>query len=839
MVAPRALRSESPSHRTPSILPLSLLLILTYQRTASSFSPLAKSAIFARLSSTTQDTPSTTLLRDKNIFSGRPNTNRALTTLCASSLRGALDDDINLKNANANISENPSIPGLMSDEAFSFRSAVHNTLRNLQDQLPQTLTVPLDPKVVEKTYTADCTIVGPKGEVLGSDRDEIVSLSNTIATALGTARRAARLATTLAKRSSSSSDKEGDRPGPDDDFDLDLIKCELTLDSSLSVLYVKWTATLPVAANPGLDSRPGRSRPQSELVGSSIFTLDNDGLISKHQVLHVELDGRSIDAVGETLASLRRTVKTVTERSPWVLEAAEAAAPLLADLAEIARGRGTSAYQSDEVGARGSENRKAENTTESSKAPIFVTDMPTSQRNNASTWEKNTRWELDSFSRNKTASMDGELSSSVPYPLPGGNKWEDYESAHRSLQSFARSIIPYLSGELDPVITPLPNGISFRDLFAPDVKLKGFDGSTLVEGSGRVSDLYRFASTLRVGGSITSESDDAWRVIDIKANWKDRTVQVRWLSNIQVKVEGTDVFHLNNEGGIQLIEQKELVVGSSKIIDASWQRAIVSAVESSRGGAGGEILGDVLKRISRGRAGTRPNNIVEAALKRNTSKAPPELDTSAAAAVYNIIRTLHAELPSIVDARPGSPSPTPAKIFLSKDIELRGMLDETLARGITAYSQALSASIGSLRAAIRSGSVKTMKDIVPIIEVTQLGTIRVSLEINLRIEPPTLPKLPVRSKMSDDKEKKRGRQASLLDIGIPLDLLLISEYVVDRSGRVIEHRICQNKINGQKSPADLVSNWIKEETRENDSSSESTIQAFIDAVKWASSISAN
>jgi hypothetical protein len=750
------------------------------------------------------------------------------TNLCAS-VSNAVGDAIG---------ESSSMLGLMSEKDFAYRSAVHGTLTNLRHQLPRTLTVPIKADEAKQTYAKDCALIGPKGEVLGSDREEIISVSQTIATTIGTARRAGQL---LAAATSSAGENG------DEELNMDLVDCELTLDSSLSVLYVKWITMLPVSVTGALPNSSGtrrRSRredreegtrrssssspspsssprPHSKITGSSVFTFNADGLISKHQILDVEIDGRNVDAVGPRLASLRQTVKSVTERSPWVLEAAEAAAPLLTSLAELAVSGGRQRpNEKEEVG--GAEQKGKRQNLESKVIPICIADVQSSQRNNSSIWKTSSRWEVDDdATQNMTHSVD-------QYPLPGGNKWESYEMAHGHLQSFAKTTVPYLSGEIDSAIFPIPDGKSLRDFFASDVELKAFDGTALVSGSGRVADLYRAVSGLRRSGG-RSDPEDGWRIIDVSVDWNNRTATVKWLSTIQIRVEGTDIFYLNENGEIKEIVQKELTVGGNKIIDAVWIQSIISAVESSRGGAGGEILGDVLKRISRGRSGSRSTGQVDSAPKKNTQQVPPDLDDVAAATVYNIMRVLHAELPSLVDAT--APAFTPARQFLSGDVELRGLLDETLARGTAAYSQALTTSIGSLRAALRTGSVRSVKDVVPRIELLASGSIQVDVKLALRIEAPSL--LPSLSPRDKGINNSQG-QASL---GFPLELELISLYKVDRRGKIMEHRIVENKINGRKSPADVVSNWIKGggET----SSPERAALAFVDAVKWARTLSEN
>ena len=718
----------------------------------------------------------------------------------------------------------------MSDKDFAYRSALHNTLNNLRHQLPRTLTIPIKADEAKRTYAEDCNLIGPKGEILGSDREEIMSVSQTIATTIGTARRAGQLLAAAA-----SSGDNGDQ-----ELNMDLVDCELTLDSTLSVLHVKWSTNLPVSVTGALpdsssrrsqrgdrdgDSRSSSSssRSHSKIIGSSMFTFNADGLISKHQMLHVEIDGRSIDAVGPRLASLRQTVKTV---APWVLEAAEVAAPLLSNLAELAANGGRSRQNGQEELNDGANENGGKQKAESKSAPVLVAHVPSALRKNESSWTSS-RWEVDEYAhQNVTSSLNSQ------YPLPGGHKWKAYESSHGNLHSFVTTTVPYLAADIDPVIFPLEGGKSFRDLFAPDVELKAFDNSTLIKGSGRVADLYRAAAGLRQSGGLASaDPEDAWRITDISVDWRNRSAEVRWQSTIQMRVEGTDLFYLNEDGEIQEIAQKELTVGGNKIIDAVWIQSIISAVENSRGGAGGEILGDVLKRISRGRAGSRSAGQVDLALKKSTQQVPPELDVAAAAAIYNIMRILHAELPSLVDAT--APALTPAKQFLSEEVELRGLLDETLARGIKAYSQAITTSIGSLRTALRTGSVRSVKNVVPTVELLSNGSIQVDVKLGLRIEAPSL--LPTLSPRQREDNKKGQGQSPL---GFPLELELISVYKIDRRGKIIEHRIVENKINGQKSPADVVSSWIRGGDRQA-SSPETTVQSFVDAVKWARSLSGN
>lgn len=713
----------------------------------------------------------------------------------------------------------PRVEGLLPDAMFDRRSSIHRVLSNLRSQLPLTLTVPIDKKAGIQTYSPDCIVIGPSGETLASDLEEIVSLSSTIATAIGTAQRAGQLAATFVTPISSPAGETDGKSESGESNDLS-INVELLLDKSLSEILVRWSTSIPTF----------EPRPAPKLVGSSLLSFNDQGLISEHRVQHVELDGKSVSAVGETLASLRKTVRRVTETSPWVLEAAEAAVPFLAQFAS-GRSSGTKTPSGGATGDNSwdSNASKSKSGERSQGASLFIAEEPLLNATNSSAWHSISRFDIDNYVNDD----DGKIS----YPTPGSQSWTEYESAHRSLRTFVDETIPQLSGDFAPAL----DGKAHRDLFAPDAEMKAFDGSTIAKGGGRISDLYKAASSLRTTGSGVADPKDIWRMTDVSVDWQEYTVTVHWMSSVQLNVVGTDKFHLNNASEIQFIEQESLVVGGNQISDSGWSRAIISAVEGSRGGAGGEILGDVLRRISRGSgSGRSSRNAKETNTEwsgnkrrqKERNRSPQNLEKTAAASFYNIIRTLHMQLPSITES--SQPALVPVEDFLSDDVELRGLLDETLARGKGPYSQVLSASTGSLRAAMTTKGVTSVKKPTSTIEVTPSGRIKVTLGLSLRIEAPSLPPLPgqkLRTPSNSD--------GVSLDIGIPFNLELVSVYKVGRNGDIVEHRIVENRVNGQRSPADVVSAWTKGAAGGEGSSQQGAVSTFLDAVKWARSVGGN
>ena len=67
----------------------------------------------------------------------------------------------------------------------------------------------------------------------------------------------------------------------------------------------------------------------------------------------------------------------------------------------------------------------------------------------------------------------------------------------------------------------------------------------------------------------------------------------------------------------------------------------------------------------------------------------------------------------------------------------------------------------------------------------------------------------------------------------------MSVYKVGRNGDIVEHRIVENRVNGQRSPADVVSAWTKGAAGGEGSSQQGAVSAFLDAVKWARSVGGN
>jgi hypothetical protein len=185
------------------------------------------------------------------------------------------------------------------------------------------------------------------------------------------------------------------------------------------------------------------------------------------------------------------------------------------------------------------------------------------------------------------------------------------------------------------------------------------------------------------------------------------------------------------------------------------------------------------------------------------------LNTEAAASFYGILRAFHRDLPTLTDANPQSP---PAAEYVAENIELRGYLDEVLAKGSASYNQVANVLTASLRTALLSGRVTAESAPTPRVEITSEGSIRVLLKVNLKV------------KVTPGDS----------DLGVPLNLELVSEYKVNSQGLIKEHKLVESRVNGQLTPGDVMSRWIKGTTTS--SNSEPNL-SLLDVLAWARSFS--
>lgn len=525
-----------------------------------------------------------------------------------------------------------------------------------------------------------------------------------------------------------------------------VIDSKLALDANLDTVRVQWMVDLPLG---------------QQLSGLSELNLDDSGRVNVHRLLDVSIDGQTLNAavLSENLASLRKAFRSAFGDSVLLSNLRESpfAYSLFTDI------RNGLIQQAKNGGV---------NHGSLPLPPLYVVDSVATAFFNESS--------------NMTL-IDNLPNTTFSPPLPGSLRWATFLRSRQSVSKFVNYGLPVLTGEA---------GFSSRDdfakLFATNATLKGLDGTVMANGGERLAEFYRTMASLRKG------TNGDWEIRQLSTDWDTMSVIVSWVATNPIKVAGKDRFRLSQEEGeeepvIQTIEQLELKISGNRVHDPEWFRRFLTAVESGRSNAGVDMVVELLQQAGQPQ---KPQVYV--------SSGPPKLKQEAAASVYGIMCALHRDLPTLTDVNPRTP---PAAEYLSSNVELRGYLDELLAKGSSSYSQVASVLTASLRGLFRTGRVTSAAPSTPKIEFTPEGSIKVSLEIKIKV--------------------KVGES----DIGVPLNIETISEYKLNSQGKIKEHKLIETRVNGQLTPGDVVSRWIKGTTT--NEPGPISIQSMLDALNWA------
>ncbi|KAL7539923.1 hypothetical protein ACHAXR_010286, partial [Thalassiosira sp. AJA248-18] len=456
-------------------------------------------------------------------------------------------------------------------------------------------------------------------------------------------------------------------------------------------------------------------------------------------------------------------------------------------------------------------------------------------------------------------------------PLVGSEAFVEYAMSHTALQSFANYGLHQLAGTTTSATTDLEESIDsdvssekVRSLFATDAELGTFGTSaagasetndyiTLLRGAGKVADLYRSLALFRE----TAGGD--WEIKSLEADLESQRVIVHWKSESPLQIEGTDVFvfeapslasshrlplssdgdkdevatrcksYFNDESGSNIhfhlkicrIENLKLTI-AGVTADSSWAQSFISAALRSGIAENTPLPDATITELLRALTTKKKPPTIKSTHKEETQKdaTMAVLDDAAAVSFYEILRALHNDLPTI--ATGASSSSVPAGAFLADNVELRGLLDEVLARGSQTYKRLLRIVISTLNAAIQTNAVRLAAQPRPTIEITAKGSIKVNLILALWVVAPNL--MGGAAQPSNDQ-----------GFGVPLKLEVTSEYIIDKAGKIREHRVLESRLNGVLTPGDVFSRWIKGLTREEDDNSKvvsSGIESIMEAISW-------
>jgi hypothetical protein len=551
---------------------------------------------------------------------------------------------------------------------------IDETISKLRSQIPILLVQALDKESVAEVYAESFSLLGPNQEELASGTEELVNLSTTIIAASLAAREANKLFSRSFPAGVSSRDESStDEVQP-------LISSILLLDvSTFERILVRWKATIYVGVVGS-----------STVSGISLIVLNRDGLVSQHQLQEIQIDGQIVNAVGETLATLRRAFRSVQQP---LLSMVASSFPILNELR-------------DEIVQQQIQQQQHNNYSHIELPQLYATTSPTSWE----TFRATSSTVADNSLKNMTSYIPiDELD--WPEPVPGSRSFAKQINSQRVITNFIKRSLPILSQG-----SPKED---IQSIFSPDCKMLGMDGSTLDQRGESISEFFRVLASIRQSGIGN------WNVMGIETCFKNLTVLVEYVTNSPVRVEGRDRYTLSETGCIIQVEPLELVVRGIRVEDPLWYRQFYQAVQTGRNARGADVVLDWIEQVS------SSGGLAKGGSDR-LLLIPPRRSEASASAFYDILCTLLEDWTSMPTAT------APAATYLSTNVELRGYFGETLLRGDVSYQAAFRVAMLSLRGAIRSGQVRidTLPEkYEPTLIFRPDGCIRVDWKINLRLRP--------------------------------------------------------------------------------------------------------
>lgn len=723
------------------------------------------------------------------------------------------------------ISKYPEIGGLLPDEEFERCSAIDETIVALRRQIPSLLTVPLSDESAAEIYSSDTRLtVGIDDSVeLAADRAELISISNAIVLTFAASSRAASFFASFGRASSANEGSGSFSPKIESKLALIIDPNTTTIDEENPLhIQVHWEADILPA------QQSAASGSISTIKGISLLQLDpKTAKITSHRLQKIYSNGsyRDPEAVGQSLATLRQTVKGFQD------------APLLQPLLSSNSPQSQSALS---ILKQVTEEFIQQQLVDGEKAdvlsPLFVV---TSDCRNATSLNNAT----------DTSQWVPIEEYSSPSPLPGSDKWISFQHIHRATRYFVNTLIPALAGTDEK-----ERSIDIESLFAPNCEFTTLDGSTLMQGGYQVSNFFSALSVFRQRTfgrwTLTSASVSDWKVDGNECSF---SILVNYTainsiagSTSTTTVKGADLYVLSSDipesrnevsPGVKVViekvQQKRFSVGEQSTTKdgVRFMRSLVIAVESGRfrspSSDDSSFWTDLLLRATEG---NRDGNASTEPVAHQ--RLLPVRTDSQAATVYRVMERLHLDCATLVslqnpDDKARRPSSSlPALDFMAQNVKLRGYLNEPLLSGKNNYKQNLGLFVASFRAALRSGRVVSEKEPKVRVELASTGNIRCSLALFLKV----LPGIAGLSELI-------GPEAS----AFPLRIDLKSEYVLsDETGWILQHRLLESKVNGQLTPGDVISRWIRQlsggEVESDDISSSDWARGLQETLKWVQSV---
>lgn len=749
----------------------------------------------------------------------------------------------------------PEIKGLLPQHKFDRLSSLHETVSELRKQIPSLLSVPLTEQEAVKTYTADTrlTVRSEASVELASDLKELLGISNLFVLALAASARAGAFLSSFGQQNKQQKD-----PSVDcqiafllDSSNVCSKRGALALaDDAPTKIEVTWEANLPQQL---------LSEATSKIKGVSLLILDPaTSKVTLHQLVSVYWNGAFLDsvAIGQSLAALRQTVKGLQD-SPLVQTFLSSSSPQASSALAIFNQLRDEFIQQQLLSAT---SAQAETTH---LAPLYVAIT-----NKTATVQRDvTATTTDDDGKATWIPIDAYNDQSTRFPLPGSTAWEAYAACHRTAVYFVNTVIPALSDGRSE------SAIITANLFQPGTRIITLDGSVLLQGASTVLNFFTSIATLR------RRTLGSWTLLSANiTEWKTTTtnipgsgeqlsctikVTIDYSTSLNIPgaapttVRGTDVYVVSSASPfligsvvepivvVEEIQQKRLSIGenSNPNDGVFFLRSLATTIESSGRlpSASGFWL-DLLQGATV--ESRRINGSKQQSVQQQPKKFPSRSD-KAALTSYRVMQALHQDCANFVVSIDGSDSANratgpPGNLYMVENVQLNGYLGEVLLRGRSSYNQIFTLAMASFQATLRSGRVVSEREPNVRVELTPKGNVLCSLTLYLKLSPPLLTGIPVLD---------FGMPAASIVAGggsfLPLKIGLMSEYVLcSESGKIIEHRLLESRVNGQLTPGDVVSRWVQRlsggaKESDDDGNAVDWLRTLQDIVEWARSRNSN
>jgi len=663
------------------------------------------------------------------------------------------------------------------------------------------------------------------------------------------------------------------------------IECQLIVDEECEIIRIPWRATAPALGVAGTSANGSSSYNNFEGITDcylSTATNDDDddvGKVTKFVVRKASFNGQILNgpAIGQALKRIQSTVSNL-QQNPILQNIVRSTTQQQQqqDGERERRERGPSIFNTlrDEILGQAATAVSARFSSSSNDDDARGSDTPLSEEENSfvPVYQVKSVRELsidadnvwinddDDDKNSKQHSGIGEISSFPP--CPGTKNWQKFVDSRYCLLRFSNNIIPQLS-DLSIVdsklfakdVTYTLAGGTASDNHNDDNDDDDDDESILLTGRESLANFFQTMALTRKG------TGGVWKMTRCQVlDWKARTVAVSYEATTSSlptwKIQGRDVYALDTTTSgeerpmIRQIQQGKMSAvgpnGNEVQLDGTF---LVENVASAFQGDGGDgtfsgmsLPRDFLTELLMNQPSLSPLLRQQKPKSGIYDGSRRKLSESAAATSYYAITDLYKQGLKLFDMSSSSsttttrrPSP-PGMDYMSENVELKGYLGESILRGSSLYGTSVGSVIAGIRESIRQKRlfIEDTTSVIPPPRVEVLvptGEIRLSLTYLFRIPPPGVGILPSPLDSSN----------SPTTPSLPLKVELTSNYKLDPdTGLIVEHRLVETRINGQLTPGDQVSRWMRrflnrdgggtmiETTRSEDGA----LKAISDALSW-------